>query len=165
MSNINAQTKNDGQNLRKCRNTYELQVSDNTEDMHMKILVIDAQGGGIGKQVVAAIKRELPEAEITAVGTNSAATAAMLKAGADHAATGENAVVVGCRTADIIIGPVGIVIADAMFGEVTPAMAVAVGQSTAKRLLIPVNHCDNIVVGISEMSVGSLIDKILKEIR
>ena len=131
----------------------------------MKILVIDAQGGGIGKQVVTAIKRERPQIEITAVGTNSIATTAMLKAGADHAATGENAVVVGCRTADVIIGPIGIVIADAMFGEVTPTMAVAVGQSTAKRLLIPVNHCDNIIVGISDLSVGSLIGEVLKEIK
>jgi hypothetical protein len=131
----------------------------------MKILVIDAQGGGIGKQVVAAIKRERPQIEITAVGTNSAATTAMLKAGADHAATGENAVIVGCRTADVIIGPIGIVIADAMFGEVTPSMAVAVGQSTAKRLLIPVNHCDNIIVGISDLSVGNLIEEVLKEIK
>ena len=78
----------------------------------MNILVIDAQGGGIGKQVVAAIKQNMPEMEITAVGTNSAATTAMLKAGADHAATGENAVIVGCRRADVIVGPVGIVIAD-----------------------------------------------------
>ena len=98
----------------------------------MKILVIDAQGGGIGKQVVAAVKKQLPELTITAVGTNSIATAAMLKAGADHAATGENAVVVGCKKANVIIGPIGIVIADAMFGEVTPAMATAVGQSSAK---------------------------------
>ena len=89
----------------------------------------------------------------------------MLKAGADHAATGENAVIVGCRTADVIIGPIGIVIADAMFGEVTPSMAVAVGQSTAKRLLIPVNHCDNIIVGISDLSVGNLIEEVLKEIK
>lgn len=131
----------------------------------MKILVIDAQGGGIGKQVIAAIKREQPQIEITAVGTNSAATTAMLKAGADHAATGENAVIVGCRTADVIIGPIGIVIADAMFGEVTPSMALAVGQSRAKRLLIPVNHCDNIIVGISDLSVGSLIEEVLKKIK
>ncbi len=131
----------------------------------MNILIIDAQGGGIGKQVVAAVKRELPQAEITAVGTNSMATTAMLKAGADHAATGENAVVAGCRRADVIIGPIGIVIADAMFGEVTPAMAVAVGQSAAKRLLIPVNHCDNIVVGSGALSVGKLIDAVLAELK
>ena len=130
----------------------------------MRILVIDAQGGGIGKQVVTAIKHDFPQAEITAVGTNNIATNAMLKAGADHAATGENAVVVGCRKADVIIGPIGIGIADAMFGEVTPTMAVAVGQSMAKRILIPVNHCDNLVVGVSDFSVGRLIEGVLKEI-
>ena len=130
----------------------------------MNILMIDAQGGGIGKQVVTAIKRDLPQIEITAVGTNSTATTAMLKAGAGHAATGENAVIVGCRKADVIIGPIGIVIADAMFGEVTPAMALAVGQSDARRLLIPVNHCDNIIVGISDLSIGRLIDSVVKEL-
>lgn len=93
----------------------------------MNILVIDAQGGGIGRQLVAELLRRMPSAEITAVGTNSAATAAMLKAGAHHAATGENAVVVGCRRADVIVGPIGIVIADSLWGEVTPKMAVAVG--------------------------------------
>lgn len=131
----------------------------------MRILVIDAQGGGIGKQVVTALKRELPQAEITAVGTNCMATTAMLKAGADHAATGENAVIVGCRTADVIIGPVGIVIADAMYGEVTPAMSVAIGQSSAERLLIPVNYCNNHIVGVSDISVGKLIDEVVKEIK
>lgn len=130
----------------------------------MRILIIDAQGGGIGKQVVAAIKRDIPQIEITAVGTNSIATTAMLKAGADHAATGENAVVVGCRKADVVIGPIGIVIADAMLGEVTPAMAMAIGQSDAKRLLIPVSHCDNIIVGVSDLSVGRLIDDVVKEL-
>lgn len=131
----------------------------------MKTLVIDAQGGGIGKQVIAAIKRDMPQIEITAVGTNSIATTAMLKAGADHAATGENAVIVNCRHADVIIGPIGIVIADALYGEITPAMALAVGQSDAKRLLIPVNHCSNIIVGVSDLSIGRLIAEILKEIK
>lgn len=130
----------------------------------MKMLIIDAQGGGIGKQVVTAIKHNFPQTEITAVGTNSIATSAMLKAGADHAATGENAVIVGCRTADVIVGPIGIVIADAMFGEVTPAMAMAVGQSHAKRILIPINHCDNIIVGVSDLSVGRLIADVIKAI-
>lgn len=130
----------------------------------MKILIIDAQGGGIGKQLVTAIKRDLPQIEITAVGTNSMATTAMLKAGADHAATGENAVIAGCRKADVIIGPIGIVIADAMWGEVTPAMALAVGQSSAKRLLIPVNHCDNVIVGIADLSIGLLIENVEKKL-
>ena len=111
----------------------------------MNILVMDAQGGGIGKQVVTAVRTRFPDVTITAVGTNAAATTAMLRAGADEGATGENAAVVCCRRADVIIGPVGIVIADAMLGEVTPRMAVAVGQSAAKRILIPVNHCANFI--------------------
>lgn len=130
----------------------------------MNILIIDAQGGGIGRQLVAAIRENLPEAEITAAGTNTAATAAMLKAGAQHGATGENAVVVGCRRADVIIGPVGIVIADALYGEVTPAMALAVGQSAAKRILIPVNHCDNVIVGAAALPMGAMIDAVVKEL-
>ena len=127
----------------------------------MQILVIDAQGGGIGKQIVAAIHKSIPNITVTAVGTNTAATTAMLKAGADHGATGENAVIVGARKADVIIGPIGIVIADSLFGEITPAMAVAVGQSNAKRILIPVNHCDNIVAGTRELNMKSLLEEIL----
>lgn len=130
----------------------------------MKILIIDAQGGGIGRQVTSAVKAKFPYVEITAVGTNGAATAAMLKAGADYAATGENAVIVGCRRADVIIGPIGIVIADSLHGEITPAMALAVGQSLAKRILIPVSHCDNLVVGVSDFSVGRLIDGVMEEL-
>ena len=103
----------------------------------MKILVIDGQGGGIGRQVVQAVKAAFPEADVTAVGTNSTAAAAMLKAGANRAATGENSVKVCCRSADVIIGPVAIVIADSLLGEITPAMAAAVGQSAAARILIP----------------------------
>jgi hypothetical protein len=130
----------------------------------MNILIIDSQGGGIGKQLVTAIKANFPDLEITAVGTNSMATSAMLKAGADNAATGENAVLVGCRRADVIVGPIGIVIADSLFGEITPAMAVAVGQSNAKRILIPVNHCDNIVAGITDQSIGSLVQNAVEKI-
>ena len=128
----------------------------------MNILIIDGQGGGVGKQLVATIKAKYGKYPITAIGTNSAATAAMLKAGADHAATGENAVVVGCRMADIIIGPVGIAIADSLFGEITPAMAVAVGQSNAKKLLIPVNHCNNIIVGILDLTMNRLIQNVIE---
>ena len=131
----------------------------------MNILVIDAQGGGIGRQVVSAIRKTFPQQHIVAVGTNSAATSAMLKAGADDAATGENAVVVCCRTADVIIGPVGIVIADALLGEITPRMAVAVGQSRAKRILIPVNHCDNHIAGTGDMSMAGLIESVVGTLR
>lgn len=131
----------------------------------MEILVIDSQGGGMGRQLVGAIKEQLPQAHVTAVGTNSTATAAMLKAGADAAATGENAVIVGCRRADVIVGPIGIVIADALYGEVTPAMAVAVGQSRARRVLIPVNHCDNIIAGVAEQPMGSMVESAIKHIK
>lgn len=130
----------------------------------MNILVVDAQGGGIGRQLVAAIKQSIPGAAVTAVGTNSAATSAMLKTGADRAATGENAVVVGARSADIIVGPVGIVIADSLLGEITPAMAVAIGQSRAKRILIPVNHCDNIIAGVPDLSVAALVQNAVDKI-
>jgi hypothetical protein len=133
-------------------------------EIAMKILVIDAQGGGIGKQLIAALKQNIAKAEITAVGANSAATSAMLKAGADYGATGENAVVVGCRKADIIVGPIGIVIADALFGEITPRMAKAVGQSPAKKILIPINHCDNIVVGVADLSIAAMVQGVVKEL-
>ena len=130
----------------------------------MNILVMDAQGGGIGKQVVTAVRTRFPDVTITAVGTNAAATTAMLRAGADEGATGENAAVVCCRRADVIIGPVGIVIADAMLGEVTPRIAVAVGQSAAKRILIPVNHCTNFIAGVADLSVGRLVDSVVTEL-
>ena len=123
----------------------------------MEILVIDGQGGGLGRQLVAAVKKAVPQAVVTAIGTNSAATSAMLKAGADRAATGENAVVVGCRRADVILGPIGIVIADALLGEITPAMAAAVCQSPARRVLVPINHCENIVVGVPDQPIGQLV--------
>lgn len=130
----------------------------------MNILVIDAQGGGIGRQVVSAIHDKLPDLTITAVGTNTTATSAMLKAGADAGATGENAVIVGARKADVIIGPIGIVVADSLLGEITARMAKAVGQSDAKRILIPVNHCDNVVVGIRDIGIKGLVEEVLTEL-
>jgi hypothetical protein len=130
----------------------------------LRITIIDGQGGGIGKQLITGIKANCASVVITAVGTNSIATSAMLKAGADNAATGENAVIVACRNADVIIGPIGIVIADSLFGEITPAMAVAVGQSSAKRILIPVNHCDNVVIGVPDLSIGKLLQCVIEQI-
>ena len=125
--------------------------------MAAKVLVIDGQGGGLGRQLVSALAAACPEAELTAVGTNSLAANAMLKAGASRAATGENAVVVNCRSADIIVGPIGIVIADALLGEITPAMAAAVCQSGARRVLVPINHCENYVVGVPDQPVSQLV--------
>lgn len=131
----------------------------------LRILVVDGQGGMVGRQMVEAIKRMIPTAEITAVGTNTTATASMLKAGADNGATGENPVIVAVRTADIIVGPIGIVIADSLLGEVTPKMAEAIGSSTAKKILIPVNKCDNIIVGVGTKSTSALIAEAIDTIR
>ena len=133
--------------------------------MAAKVLVIDGQGGGRGRQLVAAIAAACPEAELTAVGTNSLAANAMLKAGAARAATGENAVVVNCRRADVIVGPIGIVIADALLGEITPAMAAAVCQSGAKRVLVPINHCENYVVGVPEQPVSQLVSAAAQKVK
>lgn len=130
----------------------------------MEIVVIDGQGGKLGKQLVDSIKKKYEAAHVTAVGTNSIATATMIKAGADDAATGENAVIVACRNADVIVGPIGIVVADSLLGEVTPKMAAAVGQSKAKKVLIPVNRCNNIIVGVPDLSLGTLLQKALEEI-
>ncbi|HPF88312.1 MAG TPA: DUF3842 family protein [Candidatus Limiplasma sp.] len=130
----------------------------------MTILIIDGQGGGLGKQLITALKADNPRYAILAVGTNAIATTAMLKAGADTAATGENAVVVGCRKADIIIGPTGIVVADAMLGEITPTMATAIGQSNATRVLVPMNQCDNIIIGIMEQPVGQMVQGVVRTV-
>ena len=129
------------------------------------VLVIDGQGGGIGRQLTQNIKENFPEITVRAVGTNVLATQAMMKSGADEAATGENAVIVGCRKADFIVGPIGIVIADSLMGEITPAMAAAVGQSNAVRFLLPVNQCDNQVVGVNNYSLSYLIRECMEMIR
>jgi hypothetical protein len=125
----------------------------------MNILVIDAQGGGIGRQLISEIKSRRKDLIIHAVGTNSAASQNMLKAGADLCATGENAVITACRDADVIIGPIGIAIADSMLGEVTPKMAKAIGRSKARRILIPFQHCGSVIVGVSETNTGRLINE------
>ena len=130
----------------------------------MEILVIDGQGGGLGRQLVAAVKKAVPQVVVTAIGTNSAATSAMLKAGADRAATGENAVVVNCRSADIIVGPIGIVVADALLGEITPAMATAIGISKAYKILIPVNRCNHYIVGCQNSTLSDYINMVCDEV-
>ena len=125
----------------------------------MKIVIIDGQGGRMGSLLTARIKKEnLPDTELFAIGTNSIATAAMLKAGADYGATGENPVLVACRDADYILGPIGILAADALWGEVTPAMAAAVGQSRAEKILLPVNKCSIHIAGVSDLSISALVD-------
>ena len=119
----------------------------------------------MGQLFIERVKAAALPCEITAVGTNAIATAAMLKAGADQGATGENPVLVACRTADIIAGPIGILSADSLLGEITPAMAVAVGQSSAKKVLLPVNQCSNLVVGVPGLTVKELMDKAVELLR
>lgn len=131
----------------------------------MKVVVIDGQGGRLGQLVVESIKKENISAEIYAVGTNSNATAAMLKSGADYGATGENPVIVACRDADVIIGPIGIISADSLLGEITPQIAVAIGQSAAVKLLIPVNHCNNRVVGVKPLSMGDMVKETVEQLK
>ena len=124
----------------------------------MTVLVLDGQGGRLGKQLVKEILTQFPTCDLLAVGTNSMATESMLKAGAPRAATGENAVVVACRRADVIVGPVGMVIADALLGEVTSAMAQAVGQSSAMRILLPSDKCETYIAGTGERTMSALIE-------
>ena len=125
----------------------------------MKVVVIDGQSGRIGQLFVEKVIKAKVSCQITAIGTNAIATASMLKAGASMGATGENPVIVAARTADIIVGPIGILAADSMLGEVTPAMATAVGQSSAIKLLLPVNLCHNIVVGTQDLSLSAVLDE------
>lgn len=128
------------------------------------ILIVDGQGGRLGSQLVQAIAGRFPQVRISAVGTNAMATAAMIKAGAHQAATGENPTLVACRKADVIIGPIGMVIADALYGEITPGMAAAIGQADAVRILIPINKCENMVAGVSDQPLSALIDDALKKL-
>ena len=128
----------------------------------MKLVVIDGQSGRMGQLFIERVRAAGLPCEITAIGTNAIATAAMLKAGAQQGATGENPVLVACRTADIIAGPIGILSADSLLGEITPSMAVAIGQSGAKKLLLPVNQCSNLVAGVPAMTLKELMDKALE---
>lgn len=131
----------------------------------MKVVVIDGQSGRIGQLFVEKVTKAKLPCELTAVGTNAIATSAMLKAGAANGATGENPVIVASRTADVIVGPIGILAADAMLGEITPNMAVAVGRSNAKKLLLPVNLCNHIVIGTQSLSLSAVLDEAVETLR
>ena len=131
----------------------------------MNILVIDGQGGRLGRTLLEGIRKACPSAELTAVGTNSIATQNMIASGcADHLATGENAVIVACRSARIIVGPFGIATADALLGEISPAMANAVASSPAYRVLIPLNLCNTYVAGVMKGS-SAIMEDALAHIR
>lgn len=131
----------------------------------MKLVVVDGQSGRMGQLLIDRIRSANLPCEILAIGTNALATAAMLKAGADAGATGENPLLVACRTAEIIAGPIGILSADSLLGEITPTMAVAIGQSPAKKLLLPVNQCNHIVVGTQPLPLSKLMDEAVELLR
>lgn len=115
------------------------------------ILVLDAQGGGMGAQLVRMLAPQLPaDCELLAVGTNVLATNAMIKAGASRGATGENAVVYNAERADLILGPIGVILANGILGEVSPRMACAVSGAAGQKILIPSSHCNVQVAGTQD---------------
>lgn len=129
----------------------------------MKIVIVDGQGGRLGKLLVEGVKARLPQAQVYALGTNSIATATMLKAGADFGATGENPVIRGVMDADAVLGPVGIVVAHAILGEVTPALAEAVGGCRARKFLVPMNSCGVVVAGVKDQPLPAYVAQAMEE--
>ncbi len=131
----------------------------------MNVVVIDGQGGRMGQLFIERVREAGIDCSVTAIGTNAIATSAMLKAGADAGATGENPAVVACRTADVVVGPIGILAADSLLGEITPAIALAVGQSSARKILFPVNYCNIVVAGAASLSLSKLVDEAVALLR
>jgi len=129
----------------------------------MKIVIVDGQGGGIGKGLCEQFKKRFPQVKLIALGTNSLATSAMLRAGADQGATGDNAICVNVRDADVILGPMGLVLANAMMGEISPRIALAIGQSPAQKILIPISRCQLRVAGFEEKPMTLLIQDAVEQ--
>ena len=127
--------------------------------------VVDGQGGGIGRAIVEKVKKAFPDLEVIALGTNAVATGQMLKAGADEGATGENAIIHNMQHVDVVLGVIGILNANAMMGELTPAMAAAIGGSHTHKILLPVNRCHIHIVSVAEQSLGSHIDNLVEALR
>lgn len=130
----------------------------------MKIMVMDGQGGGVGRSLVEEFVGRIPQAEIIAVGTNATATSNMMKGGTANGATGENAVVYNSSRVDVIVGPIGIVMANAMLGEITPKMAEAVSSSDAKLILIPMNKCHVTVVGLESKKLSEYVKETVEKV-
>lgn len=132
----------------------------------MKVAVVDGQGGGIGKVITEKLRKEFGEQiEIIAFGTNALATAALLKAGANEGATGENAIVQNMAEMDVIVGPLGIIVAHSMLGELTPLMAEAIAKSKARKLLLPINRCNIDVIGAKADPLPHLVNALLVQIK
>lgn len=131
----------------------------------MKTLIIDGQGGGLGRAITAALRQALPDLALIALGTNAIATTAMLKAGAQQGATGESAIRWQCRDAGLILGPTGLLTAGALLGEISPAIAAAVGESPAHKLLIPSDRCNVQVIGVKPQSMDDAVRELVERVR
>lgn len=131
-----------------------------------KVIVLDGQGGGLGKAIIERIRAEKYTGyQLIAVGTNAMATVQMMKAGADAGASGEAAVIWNCRDADIIVGPIGILAAGSMLGELSPQMAQAIGSSTAVKILLPVSKCHIEVAGVTDIPLPGRLDQMIQLLR
>jgi len=131
----------------------------------MRIAVVDGQGGGIGRAIVEKLKAAMPDMEILALGTNSAATGQMLRAGADDGATGENAIVHNMKYVDVVVGVIAIINANSMMGELSPAMAQAIGESRAFKVLLPINRCNIHVVSVEDVPLAVHLDNAVRTIK
>ncbi|GMQ58108.1 DUF3842 family protein [Vallitalea sediminicola] len=131
----------------------------------MKIAVVDGQGGGIGKIIISKLKDSIDEThELIALGTNSTATTGMIKAGANSGATGENAIKVMSKRVDIILGPLAIMVPDAMMGEITPEIALSISSSESKKILLPFNKCNMVIAGVQGKKLNKLIEELVQEV-
>lgn len=132
----------------------------------LKIAVIDGQGGGIGHYIIKALKDNFGDKiEVIALGTNAAATANMMKAKANKGASGENAIIWNCHKVDVIIGPLSIVVANAMMGELTPKMSEAIGSSGARKILLPINQEGIDIIGFMKEPLPHLVEKLILHIK
>ena len=132
----------------------------------MKIAVIDGMGGGIGSQVIERLRSlNNNDLEIIALGTNSQATANMLKSGAHEGATGENAIARTCQKADVIIGPLAIIAANSMMGEISPKISEAIASSPARKLLLPVSKCNIEIIGLESLQFKTLFNELILNVK
>lgn len=132
----------------------------------MRIAIIDGQGGGIGKYITEKLRRGLPEdVELLALGTNALATSVMLRAGANEGATGENAVIFNAGRVNLIVGPISILFANSMQGELTPKMAEAIASSPARKILLPLNRAGVEIVGLKPEPLPHLIEELVGKVK
>lgn len=133
--------------------------------LELKIAIIDGQGGGVGKRLIEKIRKATSnQFEIIALGTNSLATSGMIRSGANIGATGENPIVINADRVDVIMGPIAIVVANSIMGEITPKISCAIGNSTALKILIPLNKCNTQIPGTKDKNMNELLDYAVEEL-